>query len=126
VCLEMFFQLSEVEESIVGLLMNHNEFSSSLKHSFWCQATSASQNETLIRSLLLAPFGYVLIFVVNGSRPLLRHISRHKRNPFQLKNEDWYTWEQLWKLYMNERENSPAARTGLQQLFAEDLSETIS
>lgn len=59
VCLEMFFQLAEVEHSIVSLLMNHDEFGSTLKRSFWCQASAVAQNEQLIRSLCLAPFGYV-------------------------------------------------------------------
>lgn len=64
---------------------------------------------------LFSPFIFFLIDIPSS-----------QRNPFSLSHEDWYAWEQLWKLYMSERENNLVERSELQRLFVEELSDTLS
>jgi hypothetical protein len=57
VCLEMFFHLAEIDSSVAVLLMEHEEWGSSLKRSFWEKASGSTRDEQLIRALCTAPFG---------------------------------------------------------------------
>ena len=57
VCLELFFQLAEIENSIVSLITEHEEWSTSLKHTFWTQSINLATDEDLLRTLCRVPFG---------------------------------------------------------------------
>ncbi|PVG04283.1 hypothetical protein CPB86DRAFT_778551 [Serendipita vermifera] len=106
ICLEMFFHLAEIDSSVAVLLMEHEEWDSNLKRSFWEKASGSTRDEQLIRALCTAPFG--------------------TPQPFDFGEDDWQRWETLWNTYMNEQETSATGRAELQVFFAEELSSSLS
>lgn len=102
VCLELFFQLSEIENSIVSLITEHDEWSASLKHTFWTQSINLATDEDLLRTLCRVPFG--------------------EPQPFELSEDDWIFWEMTWQQYASIRGEDHADIWMLHQQFADELS----